>query len=128
MTDFTLRAENDRWELIRYLEALSPDKVWTVTVKQKKQRRSLSANALYWKWMETAGNELGYDKDEIDYWCKEAFDCPYKEITVDGQTIRRRSTSGLDKLEMSAYMDRVYRRLVGDMGIYLPIPEEQFAA
>ena len=128
MTSFTLRAERDWRELIHYLDALSPQKVWTVTVKQQTRRRSLSANALYWKWMETAGDELGYDKDEMDYWCKEVFDCPVKEITIGGDTIRRRTTSGLDSAEMSAYMNRIYRRLVGDMGIYLPIPEDQFAA
>jgi len=125
MKDIPLHTEQDRASVIGHIERLNLDKPWVVTVKRRAQKRSLSQNALYWKWMEQAGQELGYDRNDMDDVCKEACDCPSKNIVIDGITYSRRTTSGLSKKEMAEYMDRVFRKLAGDMGIYLTLPEEQ---
>ncbi len=64
----------------------------------------------------------------MDEVMKEVCDCPSRTIRLDNIEYKRRTTSGLDTKEMTDYMDRCYRKLVGDMGIYWTIPEEGLAA
>ncbi len=128
MPDIPLNTEDARVRLIQYIKALDLARPWVVTVKRQTKQRSLSANNLYWKWMTEAGNALGYDKADMDDVMKEVCDCPAKTIMLDGVAHERRTTSGLTGKEMGEYMDRCYRKLVGEMGLYLTIPEEGMAA
>jgi hypothetical protein len=125
MKPIPLVTDADRAQLIAFIKALDLSRPWRVTVKRPAQRRSLSQNALFWKWMEEAGQHCGYDKDDMAEVVKEICDCPKKRIVLDGVAYERRSTSDLTKQEMQDFMDRIYRRLVGDMGVYLTLPEEQ---
>ncbi len=128
MPDIPLHTQGDRVNLIRHINALDLTRPWVVTVKRRTVRRSLSQNALFHMWCGEVAKAVGYDIDEAKHWIKEACDCPVRDIEIDGVRIERRSTAGLEMDEMQAFMDRVFRRLVGDMGIYLTIPEEGLAA
>jgi len=124
MTETVLRTESDRRDLIRAIEALDLGKTWRVEIKRPQRRRSLQANALYWEWVGIAAAELGYDKQDLHEALMEAADCPHRAYRgMDGTMRRRRSTSGLSTQDFAAYMDRVYRLVVGEIGIVLPLPE-----
>ena len=129
MTETVIRTEADRQHLIEAIKALNLEKQWRVEVKQKTRRRSLSQNNLYWQWVDVAGKELGYDKTDMDRELKRHCDAPREAYKgLDGTDQWRYSTSKSDTPEMAAYMDRVYRFIVGEFGILLPLPEERWAA
>ena len=122
-----IRTEQDRAALVGMMNLVPLSKPLKVTVEEVRKQRSLSANSLYWKWMQEAGDHLGYDKDEMDDVCKEVADCPVSEIHIDGKVIARRSTKALTDADMSAYMDRCYRRL-SEYGCVLTLPEMAHAS
>jgi hypothetical protein len=51
--------------LASYVETLQADKRYTVTVKEKKERRSLDANALAWVLLDKLAAKLNMEKTEI---------------------------------------------------------------
>lgn len=51
--------------LAGYVETIDADKRYTVTVKEKKERRSLDANALAWVLMDKLAEKLNMSKTEI---------------------------------------------------------------
>ena len=131
MTEVTIATEAARTAFIDYLMDLNLDKPWVITVGRKKKKRSLSQNALYHKWIDDARKEealSGWTHDELDEALKQKCECPRHVFTgFDGMEISRYSTSTADTVEMADYMERVYRFLVGDYGVYLTLPEEQLA-
>lgn len=135
MTDIPVFDEKSREGVIDFIRALlivEGGTPWIVTVKKKTKKRSLSQNALYHKWIDDARKEealSGWDHDDLDDALKERCDCPRHVYTgFDGTEKSRRSTSNANSREMADYMDRVYRFLVGEYGIYLTLPEDQGAA
>lgn len=122
-----IRTEQDRAALVGMLNLLPLLKPVRITVEEVRKKRSLSANGLYWKWMQEAGDHLGYDKDEMHEVCKEVADCPVTEYQVDGKTVRIRTTAKLNDADFSAYMDRCYRRL-SEFGCVLTLPEMAHAS
>ena len=51
--------------LASYADTLKDDKQYTVTVKEKKERRSLGANAYFWKLCDELAVKLNIEKTEI---------------------------------------------------------------
>jgi len=115
--------EPSRKRLLELVGALNLDKPWEVTVGRKTHRRSLSQNALYWKWMDVVGGELGYAKTEVHEIYREMFLAPIERRMGDKVVTFRPSTSDLTTADMQEYMDHVYRHATGELGIMLPVPE-----
>jgi hypothetical protein len=123
-TEIILAGEQQRRTALDLLAALDLSRPWKVTVERHKKKRSLSANALYWKWLGVISDETGHDTDELHEFFKAKF-CPIKEKTIADEPMLYRSTAKLDTAEMSAYMDKVYAFSISTLGILLPLPEEQ---
>lgn len=106
---------------------LDHGKKWDVEIKRKTSGRSLSQNALYWRWMgniaSLVSDHTGYEKDEVHELFKEAFLTP-KIITIGCMEVSTYSTKTLTTKEMKEYMDRIDRFCIQNLGISLPIPEE----
>lgn len=124
MTEIIMAGEPQRALAIKLLEALDLSKPWKIVVERHKKKRSLSSNALYWKWIGVISDEIGHDNDELHEFFKAKF-CPVKERIIADEPMLYRSTAKLDTAEMSAYMDKVYAFSVSTLGILLPLPEEQ---
>ena len=125
-------ANNDtRQRLIEFFANLNLEKPWTVTIAPFRQKRTLSQNALMWKWLnevaEAAADYTGFSADELHDYFKGRF-CPVKEVTIAGVTVERRSTANLTVDEMSEYMTRVHAFVTTELGLYLTLPEERHAA
>lgn len=121
----TIATVEERGELITDLLLLNMEgNPWRVEWSRINPKRTLSASALMWMWISIAAKELGYDKNDLHDALKERCDCPSRKITIDGSEHIIRSTRSLDTKQMSEYMDRIYRLIVGDLGIRLPLPEE----
>lgn len=95
-----------------------------VSVKRKKRRRSLSQNALMWAWNTILGNELGYDPEEMHDTLKRKL-LPPIIVTIGGEDVEiSASTSKLDTVGMSDYLDRLQRFASTDLDIVLPSPDD----
>lgn len=106
---------------------LDCEKKWDVEIKRKTSGRSLSQNALYWRWMSKiaslVSDHTGYEKDEVHELFKERFLDP-KIIVIADIEKKIYSTKGLTTKQMADYMNAVDRFCIQELGIGLPIPEE----
>lgn len=116
--------------LIRHLQALDLSKPVEVTIQRHRKRRSLSQNALMWKWLgEVVAHvreHTGMDADDIHEFFKAKF-LPPRLIELAGEAVEYRTTTTLTTAEMSEYMDAIYHFCTSELGLLLPLPEEAFA-
>jgi hypothetical protein len=109
--------------LIAFLSKLDLKHVWAVEIKRYRKTRTNPQLALYWKWLTIVSDETGNDRDDLHEILKSKFLEP-KVIALGGETHVRFTTSGLSAGDMSAYMDRVCAFVTGELGIFLPAPED----
>ncbi|UKH48610.1 hypothetical protein [Vibrio phage vB_ValP_FGH] len=114
-------------ELTKLLK--STNKSYRVSVVEWREKRSLSQNALYWKWLTEIDqqNPLKVDGSKIqgnELWHEvfKKYYCPTKNITNGGNTLPVKSTKMLDVGEMTFYLNRIEQWCI-DRGIVLTIPE-----
>ena len=124
-----ISCEATRQRALEHIAGLSPDKVWEVTVARQVKHRTLKQLALMWVWVDTVakivGEETGHDKEELHEIFKHNF-LPAKILQVEGlEPTERRTTKGLNTIEMGLYMDKIFRWATQDMGFVLPLPPVQ---
>lgn len=113
--------------LHEHLNALDLSKQWDVTIEPHKKKRSLSANALYHRWLEIIADTTGNGHDDVHEAFKGMF-CPSKEIALGGTSKTVRSTAQLTTQEFKDYMDKCAAFAASDLGILLPLPQELHSA
>ena len=113
--------DKTRRQAIDALFGLDLSKPWAVTIEPYKERRSLSQNSLYWKWVGIMAQDTGNDPDTVHEALKQRFLVPV-EVAFLGEKVQYRTTASLDIKAMGNYMDRV-QALAVEMGIRLPAPE-----
>jgi len=122
-----VRDDMMRQRVINLLSGLDLAKPWSVTVEPYRKKRTLSQNALYWKWVnEVVGyvrEATGMDADEIHEFLKAKF-LPPRVIEINGQVAEYRTTTKLSTAEMTAFMDAVYVWATSELGLLLPLPVE----
>lgn len=122
-----IRDETGRKRAIDLLLVLNLTKPWEITVEPHRKKRTLSQNALYWKWLDevvtAVARETGDDKDAIHQVFKEKF-LKAKTIEALGVTTYEYSTKDLTTVEMSEYMTRIHAWVTSELGILLPMPED----
>ena len=123
-----IATEDDRQATLTLIRGLNIARPWTVTVERPKQKRSLSQNGLFHKWVDIIARETGYDgwdKDRMKEELKIVCDCPVERYKgLDGEWREERRTSGLDTKPMSDFMDRVARFAATELAIALPFPDD----
>lgn len=128
-----VRGERERQHALRtiYEMRIDPAHPSEINIGPYKKKRSLSQNALMWKWInevvDIVCTDTGNDADQIHYWFKEKFLSP-TVIEVRGQPVEYRTTTNLTAEEMSAYMNRIHAFVTQELDIRLTLPEERFAA
>lgn len=91
-----------------------------LTLRKKKENRTLNQNDLLWAINTLIANELGWEKDDLHEFFKEKFS-PKKKITVKGvETIIPKGTSQFTKDEFSEYIERIKRFAAIELGIVIP--------
>lgn len=105
---------------------IDPDRPLEVLIQQHRPRRSLSQNALYWKWLGIISVETGNDPDDLHEFFKREYAEP-RSVSVKGEDFSVYSTAKMSVEDMSKYMERVFT-FAAHEGIVLPVPEERFAA
>ena len=121
-----IRTEADQDRAIAAIQALPPG-AWEVTITRHRKRRSVSQNALLWKWygelQEAVADASGASPEDIHEYCKTRFLAP-RPVTIGDSVTLVRSTKRMTVAEFGAYLDRVYAWATGDLGLVLTNPEE----
>jgi len=130
MKDFKLTLSSLGWlvtELTKLLK--NSNKSYRVNVVEWREKRSLSQNALYWKWLSEIDqqNPLKVDGSKIqgnELWHEvfKKYYCPVKNITNGENILPVKSTKMLDVGEMTFYLNRIEQWCI-DRGIALTIHE-----
>ncbi len=115
--------------MVAFLQGMSFDRPLVVSWKNYSPTRSLSANALYWKWLSQMASHFtgrGYPltKEDAHDLMRHQF-LGYTEPRAIGRTeipAALKSTSSLTVAEMCDYMTRVDAWAVGH-GLFLVRPE-----
>lgn len=130
MKDFKLNL-NSLGDFVAELTKLltNNDRSYRVSVVEWREKRSLSQNSLYWKWLDEINtqNPLKVNDSKIqgsELWHEvfKRYYCPAKLITNGGKSIEVKSTKILDVGEMTFYLNKIENWCV-DRGIKLTIPE-----
>ncbi len=120
---YIIRDETGRDRIRDLVGGLDMSKPWSIIVEPYRKKRSLSQNALYWRWIGLVAQETGNANDDVHEAFKAKF-CPPRTIKMGDDERDIRSTAKLTTADMQAYMDAVYAFVTTELGMLLPIPEE----
>lgn len=123
-----LRDQQTRARLVAMIQALNVDRrPWQVTLERWRKPRSNQQLRLMWKWVHEVagyvGEHTGMDADDIHEFFKQKFLTP-KVIQIGEHVVKRYTTTELDTVQMSDYMDRIYAWVTSELGLLLPTPAE----
>lgn len=98
---------------------------YVLSIKRKVKPRSLSQNALMWMWFTCIEKETGTDKVDVhDHYCKKFL---RRRICMKGvEDVVVSSTSKLNTLQMTDFLNKVQADAATEFGITLPLPDDQY--
>lgn len=118
-----LLTELDRDMVISQIKRLDLKKVYTVEITERRIKRTISQNGLYWLWLTCISHETGNDKDDVHEVFKTKYLNPhYKNIL--GEPIIIRSTTDLDTAQFKEYLDAIQVFASTELQITLPDPDD----
>jgi hypothetical protein len=115
--------ELDRDMIIGQIKRLDLKKIYTVEITEKKVKRSLSQNSLYWLWLTCIEAETGNDKGDLHEVFKVKF-LDSKAVELFGTVFLRSSTTNLDTKQFKEYLDKIQLFASVELAIILPDPED----
>lgn len=99
---------NNFHNFVAKLKMLDLSKGYVANVTEKKTKRSINANNLYWEFVTQFGNHFGYDKDFTHDLLR--FKFLNEVIEIDGESYKRLlSTAKLNTSEMAKYFENCLR-------------------
>jgi hypothetical protein len=114
---------HDKETVKQYIDKL-PDKKFSVEIKQKREIRTVSQNALYWLWLTCIMAEPGNDKDYLHIFFGKKY-LPQNSRVIYGETVNITvSTTSLDTAQFAHYLERIQQFANSELGIVLPNPED----
>jgi len=120
-----LHTELDREMVIGQIKRLDLSKTYTVEITEKRVKRTISQNALYWLWLTCIEFETGNNKNDLHEHFKHEYLLPEK-INIFGKEQDRYSTTGLNTAQFKYYLDRLQIFASTELAIKLPNPEDKF--
>ena len=98
---------------------------YRVKIERYTEPRTLSQNALMWMWFTCIERETGTDKQDVhDYYCNRFLRrltfMRGREMTIAG------STSKLNTLQMTDFLNKVQADAATELGITLPLPQDRY--
>jgi hypothetical protein len=119
-----MHTPEDRLKVITYINNLPDGKTFEVDIKQKREIRSVPQNKLYWLWLSCIMNETGNDKIDLHKFFSEKYLSKNLHEVFGEQVERTISTTILDTLQFSQYLERIQQFANATLGIVLPNPED----
>lgn len=118
-----LLTELDREMAIAFIKRLDLKKVYTVDVTERRIKRTLSQNNLYFLWLTCISHETGNDKDDLHEYFKEKYITPIGKYVFD-KMIEIRSTTDLNTVQFKYLLDQVQYFASTELAITLPDPDD----
>ena len=98
---------------------------YRLKIERYVEPRTISQNALMWLWFTCIEHETGTDKQDVhDYYCNTFL--RRKTIIKGKEMVVAGSTSKLNTLQMTDFMNKVQADAASELGITLPLPEDRF--
>lgn len=119
-----LLTELDRDMVISQIKRLDLKKIYTVEITERRIKRTISQNGLYWMWLTCISHETGNDKNDLHEYFKQRFVLPESK-TIFGNSIEYRSTTGLNTIQFKYLLDNVQIFASTELAITLPDPEDK---
>ena len=121
---YKINLPSDKVKIIEVIQNLSDGKKWEVSVKIKREFRSVSQNRLMWLWIACICDETGSDRDEVHLELGLRY-LPLKIVKgLSGNKEKPISTTTLDTAQFKAYLDKIQVFALRELGITLPLPED----
>ena len=114
-------------EITKLIQSTGKD--YRVTIKEYKESRSLSQNALMWKWLSEIDKqaplmcESKISGPEMWHEVFKHYYCPMKVVANKKAALNIKSTKMLDLGEMTFYLNKIEQWCI-DRGIKLTIPSD----
>lgn len=100
-------------------------KVYQVKITDKRAKRSLDQNALYWLWLSCIMDQTGHEKDELHDFFRAKYIGVETCKTFDSEYERIKSTTILDTAQFKQYLDKIQIFASSELGITLPDPKDK---
>lgn len=98
--------------------------VYTLKITRKTTKRSLPQNKLMWMWYKCIEDSTGTPANDIHEYYKSKFLCHPKTI-YGKQYIVVGSTTSLNTIQFTEYLNKIQADAATELGIRLPLPEDQ---
>jgi hypothetical protein len=97
---------------------------YVLTITKRRERRTLSQNALLWMWLRCIAEDTGNTTDDLyDVFCSKFL---RKRVEVNGDVVECCKTSSqLNTGEMTVFLDNIQVYAASELGITLPNPEDR---
>ena len=119
-----LTTEIDRQMVIAQITKLDLCKTYTVEVTEKKPRRTINQNSLYWLWLTCLEHETGTDRSDLHDYFKRKYLTP-ERVNVFGQYQDKFSTVGLNTTQFKYLLDHLQVFAQTELSIELPDPDDK---
>lgn len=107
-----------------YLCSLLQNGTYSVKIIRKTQPRTVSQNALMWMWFKCMEEATGTPKDDIHDYYKAKY--LGRDIAVRGRWVHViGSTTDLNTLQMTDYLNKIQADAATEFGINLPLPADR---
>jgi hypothetical protein len=111
---------DDRERFLNYLYSLEGKRV-QVRVEKEVRRRSLNQNQYYWGVvLKLIADHIGAETEEIH----DALKYQFAAKRFIGNLVAPASTKRLDTIDFEAYLEKVRRWAVEELGVVIPLPNE----
>lgn len=121
---FKINKQADKAAITSYIEKLPDGKRYTVDITLKREKRTLSQNALYWLWITCIADETGNEKDILHDEFGKLY-LPKRSGNFFGEHVEKAvSTTSLDTKQFTEYLNKIQVFVTSELGIILPNPED----
>lgn len=111
-----------------YIDSLPNGDKWEVVIQERKKKRRLSQNRLYWLWVKPLAEYFGYTDDQMHDELKYAFIGEEAWTNRKGQVRSRPlSTTTLTVKEFAEFLNKI-DLLARRFNINLPMPDDYLFA
>ena len=119
-----LLTEVDREMVISQIKRLDLVKKYTVEITERRIKRTISQNGLYWLWLTCISHETGNDKDDLHEFFKAKYLVP-EVRNIFGENVEVRTTTDLNTVQFKYLLDHVQEFASTELSITLPDPDDK---
>ena len=119
-----IQTEFDRERAISYIKRIDLSKAFTVEVRERRPVRTIPQNRLYRLWLVCISHETGNDVDDLHEYFKRKYLEP-KETNIFGSIEIRYTTTDLNTLQFTTYLEYIQAFAGSELAITLPQPRDK---